>query len=456
MYLGSEVSILNKRVFNNTVSSINLYKRDSFIDFDINDEYDKISLLFDFLNNTNSKNITEDFIKEYNKLGLKYDYYLYMYFMYLIKKYNIPENTFSGLYVKNVNDLYYLNDLEARFDNDKFRLHYRVSFTDFINLSNPVDSSIVNYVSKNLPSNLNGDLELAIAIYVLVCNIVQYDSKFLITGDLEDTNSFENVTINNPRGVCVQTSIIYHSLLKMYGIDSKLCGDIHNHLNVNLRIGTMMINADPTKFGYFSQIDDLSDLTNVKLGFLPEGFILLTKYYVDANYVKYNVVRLYNAIRNVYRKMGLEIDKQDKFSYLLDKMQKGEFGFGLAVNKEDIDRRMSMVNSFPLIEYSNVENYQYLSKIVTYLFKDIFDDRVENLIIFKKEEDGKVNINSLFVIYDEEMVPYYYLPINGKFVNLSVNEVCDYMLNNNWLFKNGSDVDALYLKDNKLIYKLVV
>jgi hypothetical protein len=136
-------------------------------------------------------------------------------------------------------------------------------------------------------------------------------------------------------------------------------------------------------------------------------------------------------------------------------MQKSEFGLDKKIFKEDIDRRMVMVNSFPLIEYSNVENYQYLSRIVTSIFGDIVENRVENIMLYKYI-DGKISIGSLLVVYDEDNIPYYYLLMNGKYVNLNVSDLCYYMIENQWMFKNGADVDALKLKDDELIYKLVV
>lgn len=450
-----KVTDLNRKIFDKASLYIHVCKEDTFKDIDFKDEYEQIRILFNDLNTIHTNDITAYFIKRCRELGLSKDVYIYMYFMFLIKKYNGYDYEFSETYKKNVDDLFYLNDIEAIFNKEKFRLHYRTTFTDLININNDLDSSVVEYVKNNLPTDLSNELELAIAIYVLVCNILQYDGKYLITSDFYSTNPFESISLDNPRGVCIQIAVIYYKLLKMYGIDCHLDGSMRRHLNVNLRIGSMMINADATKFGYYSETYNLSDLTNVKLGFLPEGFELLTGKYLDINYIKYNAVRMHDAIRSVYKKMGLSTLKHDKFEYLIDKMQQSEFGFNRKVYKEDIDRRVAMVNTFPLIEYSNVENVQYLSRIITSLFADIFDNRVENLMIYQVN-GTKIDIGSILVVYDEDGNPYYYLLNNGKYVNMSVTELCNYMIDNNWLFKNGADIDALNIKDDKMVYKLVV
>lgn len=452
---GIKVNALNKTVFDKAMLYMQVCRKDTFDELTFKDEFELLKILFDELSNTVTNNITEYFIKRCKELNLKYDPYIYMYLFYLIKKYNDYDCCFSETYNKNINDLYYLNDIEAKYNKTRFQLHYRTTILGDINIDNDLDESIVSYVKNNLPNDLDNELELAIAIYVLVCNILQYDGTYFVTGSLDDIAPFEKISCDNPKGVCVQIAIIYYKLLKMYGIDAQLNGSVRRHLNVNLRIGTMMINADPTKEGYYSEIYNMSDLTNVKLGFLPEGIVLLGKFYIDANYIKYNIVRLYDAIRNVYKKMGMSTIKQEQFDYVIDKMQKSEFGLDKKVFKEDIDRRMVMVNSFPLIEYSNVENYQYLSRIVTSIFGDIVENRVENIMLYKYI-DGKISIGSLLVVYDEDNIPYYYLLMNGKYVNLNVSDLCYCMIENQWMFKNGADVDALKLKDNELIYKLVV
>ena len=63
-----------------------------------------------------------------------------------------------------------------------------------IDMSRNVHSDLVSYVYENLPSTLETPLEKAIGVYTLVCNVLKYDPDYVVYGDFDRTEEFQNVT----------------------------------------------------------------------------------------------------------------------------------------------------------------------------------------------------------------------------------------------------------------------
>jgi hypothetical protein len=368
-------------------------------------------------------------------------------------KWTRGKNIYSDLFLNNINKLFYLNDIEYKYNPEKFKLHYSYAFLDDLSIDDNVSSELINYVDSNLPSNLDTDIEKAIAIYVLLSKILTYSPLYTIHEDISEINGYQNVNLINTDVVCVQFSIIYHKILSLYGIDSNLAGDINTHMYVNLNFGNMMIRADATRYGYYEDRFDLSDMTNLKYNFLIEGFKIYPVSYSDPSYVKYGEYRLNNIIKNVYCKMSIPLDLKERLNEYIFKVQGREFDISKTVDKEQIDTRIEYLNNLPLIINGTVEETQFHNMMVLGVFFDIAEERLEN-VSFYKIENGKVILNKMVVVYDSCMQPYYYFFRNGKLVNYDVDTIVDIILDEGWLFKYKTDIDALYLDDDR-IYKLM-
>ena len=111
------------------------------------------------------------------------------------------------------------------------------------------------------------------------------------------------------------------------------------------------------------------------------------------------------------------------------------------------------INCFTFLKNSDVENAQLLNKLVSSLFRDIQDHRTESIVLYKETDKG-IRITNLLVIYDEQMVPYFNLLIDGKLVNMTVTDLYEYLVKEGWFFRNPLDIDALNLTDMSMVRKL--
>lgn len=422
----------------------------------VNIGYVEISLMnrmFIFLRNYKGENVSLDFYNTFkSELG---DYPISYYIGFIFQYYKVhgDDYLFGLNFIKNIKDLYYKNDIEAIFNSKKFKLHYGVALTDTLSLEEDVNSELEGYVRNNLPPNLN-ELELCIAIYVLLAKVLRYSPMYTITENIYDTNAYFDVNLTNNEVVCVQFAIIYSKLLEKYGIDVNLAGDVHSHMYVNIAIGTLMLRADATKYGFYSDQLSLSDMTNLKYGFMIEGFFLVKNNYTDIDYIRYGNERIKESILSVYEKMGLRTDIQNGLLTYIDKYQKKEFDNNKKISEGTIEQRINEVNKLIVYDESNVESIQYFNMLLLSIFYDIAEDRLENISIYRKD-DGKLKLSKLVVVYDEDNKPYYYLFTDGRLINYKIDDVVDIILRDGWCFKYQTDIDALYLDDEELCLKLM-
>lgn len=416
-------------------------------------EISLMNLMFIFLNKYTGNNITKDFYIAFKDNDKEYSYDFYIYFIYTYYQIHKDSYSFSREFITNINDLYYLDEIEVAFNPDKFRMHYGTAFTDTLNVKEDVDSSIVDYVRNNLPKSLKTDLEKAIGIYILLAKVLRYAPIYTITEEIYDTNPYYDVTLDNNEVVCVHFSIIYHKILDMFGIENNLDGNVNYHMYVNLSFGSMMIRADATRYGYYSDQLELSDLTNTKYDFMIEGFYIEDSKYFDPKYVEYGRERLHQIIVEVYKKMGLNTDTKEKMNEFIDKYQRVEFAKGRDVNKSVFDERIAMLNSMFKFHEQTTENTQFFNWLITSVFYDIAELRAENISLYRNSDKG-IELSKLLVLYEEDETPYYYLYSDGKIVNYDVDTVIDIILKDGWCFKHQTDIDALRIEDDDLILKL--
>lgn len=419
-------------------------------DFEIDqDEELFLNKIIDFISSYNGNDIVNSYFDFIFEIEHKYTDDFYIYFLHLYSQYSSETSKFDANFKTNIKNLFYLSGIESLFNEEKFRAHFRPAFLGSINDNNEIDQSISRYIDENLPKNVEDDLEKAITIYYLLCKIFRYDPSYIVYRCLVCTNQYDKVTLENNNVVCIQFAIIFNKLLQKYGIESCLVGNVSTHMYVNFRVGTMMLTADSSRYGEFNEDFNISDITATKYNFLIDGLFLADSFYADINYIRYNNEILNNMINKVYSNFGIELDLRKKFNYLIKKYQDREL-YKDIVNKEDIDRRIEIINSLFYKVDGEVEWVQMLTKLVVSIFKDIEDERTEQITLYKYE-NNRLKLNRLLVVYDEDMKPFYYFFENNKFVNYDVDIIVEKIVNGGWTFKNQVDIDALDIEEDRVL-----
>ena len=321
-----------------------------------------------------------------------------------------------------------------------------------MDLSGKLDNELVDYIGRNLPDTLDNKLEKAIGIYILLCNILKYDPDYVIYGEYERTNDYSVVNKDNNKIVCYHISTILYKLLSMYGIKSDLHGDLDGHMYVSLETQGMIIMIDATRSGYFSFGYNMSDIANVKYGLMLNG-ISAMPYGAEMSKIPEVKNKLKEATKSVFKKMGLKTNGSFKLNGLLQRIYDREDKNEVIFDEAGIDRNVRYANMFRYLENSDVENIQMLNKVLSTIFKDIWDERAESITLYN-ETSGEVRITKLVVLYDDSLKPYYYLFMNGKLKKWDKYELCNYLIDNEWFFKHPTDIDAMDIEDNVVVYKL--
>lgn len=413
-----------------------------------------MNLMFRFIASYTGDDISRDIFKKFESYNRDYDIEFYICFIFYYYKIYAGKYLLNPVFIDNITKLIYYSDIESLFNPYKFKQHYRVAYIDTLSLEEDVSDSLKNYVRDNLPSTLDSDIEKAIGIYILLATKLRYAPIYTLTEDYYDTQPYFDVTLENNEVVCIQFSIIYNKLLEEYGIESNLCGDVNSHMYVNLNFGTISFKADATRYGFYSDQLDLSDMTNLKYGFKVIGLFIPDTTYTDVNYIIPAMERLNNSISSVYEKMGIRTDVKDKFDEYIDTYQRKYLSPIGRVNKEDFDFRISLLNKhFKFVE-DNVENTQFYNYLLYRFFYDIADERMESVSLYRNNS-GKIELSKLLVLYDEDLNPYYYLYTNGKLVNYDVDTVIEIILNDGWCFKELVNIDCLGNLDDDTIKKLM-
>lgn len=442
---------LIERILNMMFVSKNNVKNKYYVKYN---DISLMNLMFRFISNYKSTDITNDIYCEFENYDMDYELEFYICFIFYYYKLFVGKYLFNPYFVDNISRLIYYSDIESLYNPNKFKLHYRVAYTDTLSLEEEVSDSLRNYVHENLPDTLDSDIEKAIGIYLLLATKLRYAPIYTLTEDYYDTQPYFDVTLENNEVVCIQFAIIYYKLLEEYGIEANLSGDVNSHMYVNLNFGSLSFRADATRYGFYSDQFDLSDMTNLKYGFKAEGIYIPDYAYSDFNYIAFAKERLNSIITTVYRKMGLRIDVKDKFDEYVDSFQRKYLSVTGNVNKEDFDFRISILNKhFKFVE-DNVENTQFYNLLLYSFFYDIADERMESITLYRRN-CGRIELSKLLVIYDEDLKPYYYLYTNGKLVNYDVDTVVEIILNDDWCFKRLINIDCLGELDDDIVKKLM-
>ena len=261
-----------------------------------------------------------------------------------------------------------------------------------------ISKTIKNYIDNNI-SECSNKLELAYTIYCLLGKKLYYSPLYVkYKNDLE--LYVNEISLDNPFVNCFTWSELYNELLNVYGIDSKVIGNKHKLVEINL--DKFKIRADATVYLPDGLIDVSSDLTNIKFG-------------LDVLF--FNLVNLEN--RNEFKKTINKVNNKMNISNGNDNLIIEE----IRLNKNNsIDDRImygiDFYNNYFQLCKGEVEQRQLFERYYPLLF-----DNINNSII--DYYDGGYICKYLLVFDDK-----YFLETRDGFIRLSYNQLIN-LVNNN-------------------------
>ena len=208
--------------------------------------------------------------------------------------------------------------------------------------------------------------------------------------------------------VCMQFSVIFYKLLKLFGINASLEGDMESHFYVIYNIGSMVIKADGTRYGYYDEDADvlgLSDLANVKFGFRIKSLELYRPFYKKDNkkYWNFNNKKLEAIIDSVYSKLAYIQEMDTKFDDFIDfmlnkqlkkkeiRLKKEGIHNPLLTNKQKAKVNQSFVR-IPLLKFKN--RIKYLCEKYNLIYEEVNESYTSMKSFYDNDELNKESLTS--------------------------------------------------------------
>lgn len=410
-----------------------------------------INKIYKFLSTYYGDNLGNDIKIFFNTLletSMSLEFYLFFMYNYYIRREGIIQKNIH--FKENLSSLFYAQDIESLFNKSQFRSHFKRCYLSKDYLDNKIDNQLIAEIEKALPKS-DDKLEIAITIYILLCQKLHYSSSYIVEKDSNKITPYWNVNSENNDIVCFTFSIIYFKLLKMYGIDANLSGDDLKHMKVEMRINSMMLEADATNFGRSSESEyKLSDIANVRYGISINGFNLIKLYYKDANYIRYNEKRLAKNILRVQQRVGKKTNALFEISSMIYQrslhLREQKKNFSLTL-EDEIDYQMETMNQVMSykIENSECENKQLQAKFSHKLFKG-YQEYLKKVFLLYKKEKGHTYLFNLYM-FEVNEEPIFYLETEGRLTKYSKNSILEEIERRKLKFK---DQNALNLISEKL------
>ena len=316
-------------------------------------------------------------------------------------------------------------------------------------LTRKVDISLMNYLCRNISPDMN-KLERAVAIYLLLGDVLCYSPSYLLSASKEEMLRASEISLEQNEVICKNWSYLYARILSKFGISAKVIED-GTHYYVEFMINGIIYEADATIYGSLAEHYSMSDLSNIKCGFRIEKIKIASLGNRDKS-LEYKYLReLRESIERVYEIQDRKYIKREKVNYLICKVMDTIESHTKEVklhSKEDILYRVGIINRFWKLysKAENVERMQLFNRFYTCAFEDYeeCERRAVNLFSFK---DGEVKVNKLLCIGVRGS--YYYFIEDGKEFKEYTREDILRMLNNreycvhNYTVIMGFDDDCL-------------
>lgn len=277
-----------------------------------------------------------------------------------------------------------------------------------------LNQSLVNYIDNNLPE-LEGKLEQAIGIYVLLNSILCYDDRYIKSKSFKEIEKINNINEENPYSVCRQWAIIYQKLLDYYNIKSSVHGNYH--LSTVIFINDVIYHTD----GF--NMEDLSDVARTHFGLRIKKFNVLD--IKDWNILKERIKEkeLENKIDIVYQKLHIKTKTEEELETRLEKLTTYLASRNNFITKQEIQKRIRILNWF-YQHYSrtNIEKYQFTKKYDHYLFDDFPKDVIESTSIYDSSNEN-IRLLKAYRIKDIENNMHFYIQGTAGFREYNISEI---------------------------------
>ena len=332
----------------------------------------------------------------FNQYELSYPNY---YYIEALKTSSLPANT-----QENVNRYYYEQDIYYKTHPMVFSNTWTENDVTEEERCEKLNSAIVNYIDQNLPKDITDTLDKAIAIYILLGDIVRYDSRYLYHQDFGQLERIDDVTPDNNEIICRSWAIIYQKLLEHYHIQSDIYGKFH--LSVTLPYKKTIYDVDGFAFG---ADEILSDVARIHFGIGIKAFKVLEVPSWNEEEEHYKQQELEERIDKIYKKLQRPKVTEEEFAQRLLHLSERLKNTSKGLTEREINRRIQILNWFyqmPIGKSANLERYQMLRKYSHFLFDDLPASAIRKTSVYEKSKED-IYIRSVIRVDREDDVSYF-------------------------------------------------
>lgn len=334
--------------------------------------------------------------------------YPYYYYIEALKRTKLPANTQD-----NVNRYYYANNLY-------YQMHPMVMSNTWTSndlteeeKNATLNPQIIEYIDSKLPKDITDKLEKAIAIYILLGEIVRYDSKYLRHQDFSKLAPIDKIDLSNNEIICRGWAIMYHKLLEHYQISSSIYGKYH--LSVTLPYKKAIYDTDGFAFG---QDEIMSDVGRIQFGLGISGFKVLEVPTWNEEEEYYKQQELEEKIDKVYKKLGKRKVSEESFARRLAKIGRILERSSKGNTEEEIQKRINLLNWFyhlPLGQDASLERYQMIRKYSHFLFEDFPFSAIHTTSVYEPTRED-VHVRRVIKIQDDQQTNHFFLQRQDGFI----------------------------------------
>lgn len=341
-------------------------------------------------------------LQELEEFGEKenLDYPIYYYIEVL--KHKLKEETRQD----EINRFYYQNDIYYRTHPMPCRNTWTQNDANKEELNASLNPEILSYIRENLPTTLETPLEKAIGIYILLGDIIRYDTRYLKHKDFSKLDPIDKIDFNNNEIICRSWALMYHKLLETYQIPSSIYGKFH--LSVSIPINHTIYDADGFSFG---QDAIMSDVGRVKFGIKITGFKVLEVPSWKEEEEQYKNQELQATIEEVYQKLGRKVISDSNLTKRMVRLSQNLERHSQGNTKKEIEKRIRLLNwlyQLPLGTTANVERYQLIRQYSHFLFDDFPFSSIRTTSIYQPKPRD-VDIFRVIKITDNEQTNHFYV-----------------------------------------------
>ncbi len=392
----------------------NLYenKMDSYLE-ELAKQNNRMKELEHLFQRQPTKEEVQDYFSNYQ---LAYPYY---YYIEAIKRSGrLDPNTQD-----NVNAYYYDNDIY-------YKIHPTYMSNTWIgnDLTDKekdaeLNPQIIEYMDSKLPKDLTDTLEKAIAIYILLGDIVRYDTKYFRHKDYSKLDSIDKIDLSNNEIICRSGAIMYHKLLSHYQIPSTIYGE--GHLSVILPYEKALYDIDGFAFG---QDEILSDVARIKFRLKIESIKVIEVASLNEEEEYYKQRKVEEKKEKVYKRLERKFVSEESFVKRLEKISEILKNTSKGNIQEEINRRINILNWFyrlPLGETMSYERYQMLKKYDAFLFQDFPSAAIHKTSIWEPTSTD-LHIRRVIKIRDSQNENYFFIQRQNEFAKFTPQQLNDY------------------------------